>query len=109
VASGMYEAPCTVIVPCIEGVDDAGPSCAPIIEARAVVDGEARRNRLVTSTRDSSSAETEGWPGVTAVAPRPASRASNGAGAEGSRRSSVLSCPSGYLKRKGNTVLLKMT
>jgi hypothetical protein len=131
VASSTCAAPCTVIVPCtnlvagmgepeetvvglgtmpfIEGAGDAGPSYTAVIEARAMVDGEARCTGLVTSTRDSSSAETEGWLGGDAVAPRPASHASNGVDAGGSRKSSVVSCPSGYRKQKGNTVSSKMT
>jgi hypothetical protein len=63
-----------------------------------MVGGEARRTRLVTSMRDTSSAEAEGWLGEDTIALGPTSCASNGADAGGSRKSSVVSCPSGYLK-----------
>jgi hypothetical protein len=130
VASNMCVAPCTVtvpcsdpmagtgepeetvtglgIAPCTEGASDTRLPRALETEAQAIVDGEAQRTGLVTSTRGSSLAEAEGWPGRDVVAPEPASCTNNGAYAGGSRKSSVMLCPSVYLKLKGNTVSSKM-
>jgi hypothetical protein len=105
VASNTCVAPCTVTVPCIdpmagtgepeetvtglgiapctEGASDTRLPRALETEAQAIVDGEAQRTGLVTSTRGSSLAEAEGWPGRDAVAPEPASCTNNGAYAGG--------------------------